>query len=449
MKRWARWMYHYFKKFLISEHVKKRLYIMYPKEETEVALERYYIEKLHLVLIIMTVGLVLASISTISAFLTEKTVDELERGEYGQGIKKYQIQLEQEDGSQDQLELSVQERQYTLEELEMLYQKVLPQVEDFMLLDNKGVDEITGNLQLPESMPGYPFSIQWSRDRVDVVGRDGALLDTLKEDTKVELKASFQYLLEGENEKVFSKEHKWNLILHPPKYTEEEIWQDALKEALATSDQNSKFTDIRELPQQIGTKTVTWSVKKEYIGKKVLVLTMLAILVTYFLKDQELEKLEKERNKELEEGYNTLVHKLVIYMGAGMPIRSAWERIAVGMGLSAGNMGGKVYLSGELKHTCQEMQSGVPEMVCYERFGRRCGLPRYMKLGTLLAQNIKKGNRILLLQLKEEAESSLEDTKHRTRRAAEEAGTKLLGPMMLMLAMVLILIMVPAFSGFL
>ena len=68
-----------------------------------------------------------------------------------------------------------------------------------------------------------------------------------------------------------------------------------------------------------------------------------------------------------------------------------------------------------------------------------------MKLGTLLSQNIRKGNKDLLLKLRQEAAVALEERKNRARKAGEEAGTKLLLPMMMMLCIVMVLIMIPAY----
>jgi len=48
-------------------------------------------------------------------------------------------------------------------------------------------------------------------------------------------------------------------------------------------------------------------------------------------------------------------------------------------------------------------------------------------------------------QLRQEVYLALEEKKMTIRKAGEEAGTKLLMPMMLMLVMVMVLILLPAF----
>ena len=94
------------------------------------------------------------------------------------------------------------------------------------------------------------------------------------------------------------------------------------------------------------------------------------------------------------------------------------------------------------------MQSGIPESQAYERFGKRCQLPEYIRLGSVLSQNLKKGSKGLIQLLEAEAESSLTDRKNHARKIGERTGTKLLFPMMLMLGIVLVILMVPAFLSF-
>ena len=62
-----------------------------------------------------------------------------------------------------------------------------------------------------------------------------------------------------------------------------------------------------------------------------------------------------------------------------------------------------------------------------------------------LSQNLRKGTKGLSELLKLESIQAFEERKARAKRLGEEAGTKLLLPMFLMLAVVLIIVIVPAF----
>ena len=71
-----------------------------------------------------------------------------------------------------------------------------------------------------------------------------------------------------------------------------------------------------------------------------------------------------------------------------------------------------------------------------------------MKLSGLLEQNRKNGSRNLGDTLKIEMTEAFEQRKHQARRLGEEAGTKLLLPLFMMLTVVMIMIAVPALMEF-
>ncbi len=102
----------------------------------------------------------------------------------------------------------------------------------------------------------------------------------------------------------------------------------------------------------------------------------------------------------------------------------------------------------EMVVTCREIESGVGERTAYEHFGERCGGRRYRKLSSLLIQNAKKGTKGLAALLEQEAEEAFEERKNSAKKLGEEAGTKLLFPMLLMLGIVIAIIMVPALLSF-
>jgi hypothetical protein len=98
--------------------------------------------------------------------------------------------------------------------------------------------------------------------------------------------------------------------------------------------------------------------------------------------------------------------------------------------------------------TVRELKLGMPEKAAYEQFGRRVGLIPYIKFSALLSQNLIKGTRGFTDLLIIEAAEAFEDRKEATKRLGEEAGTKLLIPMMVLLILVFLVIMVPAFMSF-
>lgn len=180
-------------------------------------------------------------------------------------------------------------------------------------------------------------------------------------------------------------------------------------------------------------------IKGEEESKTIFLLGLFTAGGIWFLYDRELRRKEEERQKQMMTEYAAIVSKLTLYLGAGMNLRRAFERTAKD-GRKTDN---PVYA--EMQLACGEMADGISEAESYIHFGKRTRLQRYIRLGTLLAQNLKKGNAILLVQLKQEALLSMEEQRAEVRKTGEEMGTKLLLPMILMMGMTMVLIMVPAF----
>lgn len=75
-------------------------------------------------------------------------------------------------------------------------------------------------------------------------------------------------------------------------------------------------------------------------------------------------------------------------------------------------------------------------------------MKEYLKLAALLQQNLKKGSKGLGKMLEEEVEDAFDLRKNLAIQQGEEAGTKLLLPMTIMLLVVMMIVMVPALMSF-
>ena len=133
-------------------------------------------------------------------------------------------------------------------------------------------------------------------------------------------------------------------------------------------------------------------------------------------------------------------------MGAGMTVRNAFMKLGEDYRKQEG--GEKRYVYEEILIACHELASGRSETEVYDHFGKRCQLQVYRKLCTLLSQNLRKGSNDLFAMLRAEVDEAFRERQKTARKLGEEAGTKLLLPMMLMLCVVMIIIMVPAYFSF-
>ena len=61
---------------------------------------------------------------------------------------------------------------------------------------------------------------------------------------------------------------------------------------------------------------------------------------------------------------------------------------------------------------------------------------------------MKRGTKGLAAFFEQEEAQALEERKNLAKKYGEEAGTKLLGPMMILLLVIMLMIMIPAFMSF-
>ena len=179
-------------------------------------------------------------------------------------------------------------------------------------------------------------------------------------------------------------------------------------------------------------------------------LTLLGLVAAFallILKKQEKQKLELRRQELLLRDYPELIMKFTLLLQAGMTPRGAFYKILEG---SAGRAEDKLHpLARQIGLLCHDLDTGVPENEAYRRFGERCTQVRYRTFATLLIQNLQRGSRQLIEQLERESIEAFDERKRKARMAGEMAVTKLLIPMVMMLGIVLVLILVPAFLRFL
>ena len=145
--------------------------------------------------------------------------------------------------------------------------------------------------------------------------------------------------------------------------------------------------------------------------------------------------------------YPQIINKFNLYIRAGMTIRRAWFCIAQDYEKKRGqnHRGIKRKAYEEMVNTMNQIRGGIPEGEAYENYGTRCSVSIYRKFGTLLSQNLRKGSKGLTELLGREAEEAFEERKNLAKKLGEEAGTKLVIPLFLMLIIVFAIVIVPAF----
>ena len=219
------------------------------------------------------------------------------------------------------------------------------------------------------------------------------------------------------------------------------MWEYEVLEAVKEADEKQKYSDTLILPDHIAGEEVSYSIDKESSEVVYLVFLVIIIVVLYMAKDKDLKKETLQKNRRMSLKYPEFVSKFQLLVGAGMTVRNVLIKLSEDDSL--GND-----LKQELEIFVRDIKNGMSVPDALDRFGRRCANPLYIKFSALLAQNLKKGTGDLLQMLSGEMEDAFVLRKNHARQLGEEAGTKLLGPMILMLAVVMVVLMIPAFLSF-
>ena len=417
----------------------EKFYLLKPGKDIDRENYMHLVSKVSNCLLFITIGfvvVVLISFSTESRSRLSGNV--LKRNEFPKGDYTVELDVTVDGETFDAEKINVSAREYSQKEIEELLPDFRTLLENAVLGKNTSPDEITTDLSPVDSLDGYPFRVEWRFDR-ELVKNDG----TLKEDIPDE--GALMIVGAGISYGEYSELYEFPLMVYPREKTHREILHTKLLNALTGADDESSQTGEFVLPDETDGYEIRWTERKKDNTVLFFLLVIAATVVIFFASDKSLDKKVKERDEQLMEDYPEIVSKLSLYVGAGMAVRLAWKKITDEYLSRKEDTGNMRFAYEEMLLASYEMQSGTGELAAYRNFSKRCRVQKYVKLVSLLEQNIKLGAKGFIEALRAESRDALEEKKSGARKKGEEAGTKLLLPMILMLMIVMVVIIVPAF----
>ena len=423
----------------------KKLSLLSPGRPAKKLVAEYYRDKLTytliasgaIVLIMFTVG--------VSRLTSGDSGKEriLTRNDVGGGNYSLILHASAEDEEYGDIDIAVEERRLTKDEcadlMDDLYERLLVDI----LPAGESLDHIDKDLYFPARVEGYPFSLRWESSDYLLVDSGGHVAndDIDEAGLPVDIKVIMTY-------RDTEKSYDIKAVIYPVALEGIDLIRKELTDALKKESDKSATEMQYSLPLYFNGKELNWKEVKEPVLPLIFVLGICLLFGIWFGKDRDLKNRYEERDRQLVIEYAEFVSKLQILLSSGSTIRKALERMAGDYKKNREKGGRRKYAYEELLLCVRKLGDGMSEAACYEYFGSRCGVICYKKLASILIQNLKKGTDGLIEAMDNEVRIAFEERKAVARRMGEEAQTKLMLPMMLMLSVVMIIIMIPAYLSF-
>lgn len=158
-----------------------------------------------------------------------------------------------------------------------------------------------------------------------------------------------------------------------------------------------------------------------------------------FIPLEDLREKSNRRQEEIDLDFPNLLSKIALLVTAGMNIVKASEEAA--------NSGeGAMYL--EMQRTMKDINQSTSVAQAFSDLQCRCNNRYLDKMVSLISKSYSFGNANLAQDLREINADCWLDKKHQSRRMSEKVQSKLFVPTMLMFIGILVVIIIPAMSGF-
>lgn len=419
--------------------IRERLKSLYPGKDIRQLMISYYRKKKRLQICVISVGLILGILFFISDRFSKEISPggEILREAYDGRNKVIQANAHSESFGKTEVTIAVDRQSYNDKETEQAFEMTRLWLEQVMPGNNEDLSKVRENLVFPDYYEEYGISVSYTSDQYALIDGSGTVKnEELQKEESVYITAELSY---GEK----SKSYVFPVLVYPPILTAEEAFQKALEETLAEENQRQKENEVLRLPATVGGEEVYFTKKQDM---RCFYVILMGILCAAFLgkgMDQDLDKLYEKRKQALTFAYPDFTGKLALLTGAGMNVTGAIKKI-----YRDGKEKAAEPFYEELGIFVRNLDNGMLEERALEDLGKRSGLPQYRKFCSLLSTHMKKGSLSLKKHLENEAEEAFTEHQNHIRKLGEEAGTKLLLPMLLMLLVVMALIMIPAFMTY-
>lgn len=418
---------------------KNKIHMLHPGKSISGMVYISLAKRLAASIAVFTIFMTAGAIYSISTLLTDKNVTELKRPTDGLDSVTYTL-IADNDETTELIEVDVSKKMYEYSEIITLFDKYREDIISAMLGENTSPEYVTKPLCFPSSIGDESISLSWQPENLSYIDLNGNLIyeNISAEGTHTSVYVTMR--LDDTEATLMA-----GVILYPDTSNASSLIHAELMNFI--NENNNPYSDTVRLPSSICGSDVTFFFADNNSRFSFFPIGMLLCIILFFAASKELSSKVRLRNEQMLSDYPEIVSKLLLLSNAGLNIRNAFKKITDDYYKCLCADDKPHYAYEELSITLNSLNSGKSEAGAYTDYGKRCGLMPYIKLGSLLEQNLNKGAREMRFLLSSEVKDAFENYKSETITKSKQAETKLIFPMILILVVIMLLIMVPSFMN--
>lgn len=369
---------------------------------------------------------------------------EITRNAYGEGSKEVELILNADSVLENYAyTLTVEQTKVTEREAGEYFLKAKKEIDATFPKDGQTLDHVSERVNMQQAYVDGKVSADWYFDDYSCMDTDGNVIDEKLDDEGKIILAEVE-LTCGDYKELYT----FSFMVYPRELDKAEHLVKEI-DAYVKEQQSQEGMNLMKLPDSMDGITLGWAQAKEHLVPKVMLLEGIILVMLPLVQRNRKKEEQKKRQEAFMLDYPEMVSRINVLVGAGMTIKQAWNRISAQyLDNRKKNTVKEILVFEEMAKTDREIRDGESERIAYQRFADRIDISAYYRFVRLIISNLQKGNRGLCELLEQESEKAFAERRLLARRLGEEAGTKLLFPMMLMLAIVMAIVIVPAMQGF-
>lgn len=324
----------------------------------------------------------------------------------------------------------------TKEEAERFFEEAISTIEsDFQVIDE--------SIPVKSKYVEGAVEAEWLFEPYGIIDSEGNIRQEELSSGETTINAQVE-LNCGEYERLYS----FAFVIRPQILSEEEEAKKQLQNWIKQQMSLEGTTEL-QLPTQINGKKISWSEEREYRTPQIFLLEIVALVLFWFVSEKKKTQEEQKRIQKMEREYPEIVNQLSLLLGAGMTTRQAWNKLTTQYQFKrkAGMIEEKEVYEAIVRMN-RRFSEGESERAVYQQFTQEIPAISFHKLMRILLGNLEKGSQGICNRLEEEGRLAYEQRIQQAKKLGEEASTKMLLPLMLMMVVVMGIVMLPALIEF-